>query len=314
MTSRVLITGAGGFVGRTLGPILSSSGFEIVQVYRAASGAISEQFGESVRLDIDSNTDWRRHLAGIDTIVHLAGLAHSTSEMNNLALYREANVASTQNLARQAAASGVRRLVFLSSIKVNGDSTSDRPFRFDNPPNPIGAYAVSKREAEEVLRDIESGSDLEVVIIRPPLVYGPNLKGNLASLLRAINRGFPFPTGMIKNQRDLISVYNLCDLIRVCMSHPQASGRTFLACDGDPVSTSQLICRMASSIGERARIWSVPVSVLKLAALVAGKSEQFEKLSSDLQIDMTDMQSILDWAPPYSLAKSFEMTFSEYGD
>jgi nucleoside-diphosphate-sugar epimerase len=311
--TRVLVTGARGFVGSSLIPVLARAGCDISAVCRTTSDANNEQLDNPVRLDIDGNTDWHEHLNGVDAVVHLAGLAHSTSELHNLALYRKENVASTQNLAKQAAASGVRRLVFVSSIKVNGGSTGSRAFRFDDRPSPVGAYAVSKKEAEDELRVIEVDSNLEVVIIRPPLVYGPGLKGNLASLMNLIDRGVPIPTGKIENRRDLISIYNLCDLVRVCITHPDAPGHTFLASDGDPVSTNELIRRMASGAGKDARIWSVPIGALKLVASLAGKAEQLAKLSSSLQIDMTETQSILNWQPPYSVAKSFEMTFADDG-
>jgi nucleoside-diphosphate-sugar epimerase len=305
------VTGAGGFIGSQLVPILTVAGFDTVGLYRRSGKANNGLPGGGVRLDINGDTDWGRCLDGIDAIVHLAGLAHSTSQPDDLESYRAINVDGTRNLARHAAVAGVKRFVYLSTIKVHGEESSDRPFSIADEPDPKDAYAVSKLEAERELRKVESETGLEVVIIRPPLVYGPGVKGNLAALIKLIEVGIPIPTGAINNRRDLISAYNLCDCIRTCIDHTDALGRTFLVCDNESLSINDIIRYLSHGMGRRARLIAAPAWLLKSAALVAGRAGQFNKMTSNLQVKTAETARILGWTPPYSVAESFEMMFAE---
>ena len=248
---------------------------------------------------------------GIDVVVHLAGLAHAPAEDSDNSLLQEVNVVGTRNLARTAAASGITRFIYLSTIKVHGEESSDRPFSIADEPDPKDAYAVSKLEAERELRKVESETGLEVVIIRPPLVYGPGVKGNLAALIKLIEVGIPIPTGAINNRRDLISVYNLCECIRTCIDHPDALGRTFLVCDNESLSINDIIRYLSHGMGRRARLVAAPAWLLKSAALVAGRAGQFNKMTANLQVKTAETARILGWTPPYSVAESFEMMFAE---
>lgn len=311
--TRVLVTGAGGFVGSILIPTLAQTGHDVLPVYRAVTDPNSRPLGTYVRLDIDANTDWREPLKGVDAIVHLAGLAHAPSALHDLEYYRAINVDGTRNLARHAAASGVKRFVYLSTIKVHGEETADHPFSIADAPDPSDAYAVSKLEAERELRQVESETGLEVVIIRPPLVYGPGVKGNLASLVRLIDAGIPIPTAAINNRRDLISVYNLCDCIRVCLCHPNALGLTFLVCDNESLSVNDIISFLADGMGRRVRLVAVPGWLLRSAAIIAGRAGQLQKMTSNLQVNMLDTTRVLGWTPPYTVAESFQMMFEQDG-
>ena len=311
---RVLITGAGGFVGKRLYSVIEDSGFEIVPVFRVCKPSLENGIDNAVvGKFINATTDWTSALIDVDVVIHLAAMTHvmHSGKANDLASFRELNVEGTRNLARQAAQLGVKRFVYLSSVKVNGEATSDSPFRFDQPPNPQDSYGLSKREAEDVLREIEEGAGLEVVIIRPPLVYGPGVKGNILALINVIRKGVPLPLGAINNCRDLVSIYNLCDLIRVCCLHPSAAGKTFLVSDGESISTTELIRYLANGLDQKIRLFSVPIWALKLVAGFFGQIGKVEKLTGDLQIDMSPTQQVLDWKPPLSVVESFRKMFTE---
>lgn len=311
--TRVLITGAGGFVGQQLCPALEKAGFDVVSVFRAGQrgsekGARKALYG----IVIDAATDWRDELTDVDVVVHLAAKVHvmNDDESDGLATYRAVNVEGTRNLAVQAAQCGVKRFVFLSSIKVNGERTSERPFVADQPPAPEDFYATSKLEAEISLRKVEEETGMQVVIIRPPLVYGPGVKGNLAALSRMIEKGIPMPLGSLSNRRDLVSVFNLCDLIRVCCLHPEAAGNTFLVSDGESISTTDLIQLMSGGLDRTARLFAVPVWALNFAARILGKADMVEKLTGDLLIDMSKTQQELGWKPPVTVAEGFRKMYA----
>jgi UDP-glucose 4-epimerase len=226
-----------------------------------------------------------------------------------VAKYRRINVESTLNLARQAVASGVRRFVFLSSIKVNGDSTPiDRPFTSEDLPMPNGAYAVSKHEAEEGLRQIEKETGLEVIVVRPVLVYGPGVRANFLTMMRWVDRGIPLPFGAIRNARSLVALDNLVDLIDTCLQHPAASGRTFLVSDGEDLSTPELLRRTASAMGRPTRLMPVPEFVLRSAATLAGKPGVGERLCGSLRVDIRTTQCILGWTPPVPVDEALVKT------
>ena len=248
---------------------------------------------------IDGHTDWGAALDGVTTVIHLAARVHVTRDTaaDPLAEFRRVNVAGTERLALQAAARGVRRLVYVSSIKVNGERTDGRPFGDSDMPRPEGAYAQSKLEAEHVLRGIAARTGLDVVIVRPPLVYGPGVKGNFLSLLRLVDSGLPLPFARCDNRRSLIGVTNLADLLAECALHPAAAGEIFLAADGEDLSTPGLVRRVAGALGRRARLLPVPVSWLGGAARLLGRAALYERLCGSLQVDAGKAGRVLGWRP-----------------
>ena len=302
---KVLITGANGFVGQAV--LLRLNGMSgataIGSVRRAAmfadAGAPLATVGE-----LSAQTDWSGVLAGVQAVVHTAARVHVMQEAvaDPLAEFRRVNVAGALNLARQAAAADVRRFVFVSSIKVNGEATQlGAPFTADDAPAPLDAYGVSKVEAEQGLREIARQTGMEVVIIRPPLVYGPGVKANFAAMMRWLRRGVPLPLGAIHNQRSLVALDNLVDLIVTCLTHPAAANQTFLVSDGEDVSTTDLLRRMGQALGRPARLIPVPVSWLKLAAAMVGKPDVAQRLCGSLQVDISKTRRLLGWTPPLSL-------------
>jgi UDP-glucose 4-epimerase len=253
---------------------------------------------------IDGNTDWQDVLTGCEVVVHLAARVHvmAYTSANPLEAFRRVNVQGTLNLARQAAATGVRRFVFVSSIKVNGEATQPGcPFTADDAPAPLDAYGVSKMEAEQGLREIARQTGMEVVIIRPPLVYGPGVKANFAAMIRWLQRGVPLPLGAIHNQRSLVALDNLVDLMVTCLTHPAATNQTFLVSDGEDVSTTELLRRMGQALGRPARLVPVPASILKLAAALVGKRDVAQRLCGSLQVDIEKTRKLLGWTPPLTL-------------
>jgi nucleoside-diphosphate-sugar epimerase len=235
------------------------------------------------------------------------------SSSDALAEFRHMNVAGTLNLASQAAAAGVRRFVYLSSIKVNGESTSlNRPFTSNNVPVPEDPYGISKHEAEQGLRQIEADTGMEVVILRPPLVYGPGVKGNFLRLMQAIDRRRPLPLGSIQNQRSLIYLGNLVDVIRLCLTHPKAAGKAFLVSDGDDVSTPELVRRIAAALGRRPFLLPVPVSWMRWAGRVLGKQAAVDRLLGSLCVDISPLREELGWTPPYTMQEGLEATAQWY--
>jgi len=311
---KVMVTGASGFLGQKLCPILEDAGFEIVPVFRARQLEPGKGIPNAIFVkSIDATTDWTNKLIDVEVVIHLAARAHvmHDHETDVLSNYRKINVEGTRNLAKQAAESGVKRLVYLSSIKVNGEETNDQPFSADQAPNPEDSYAISKMEAEAALRKIQKTTNMEVVIIRPPLVYGPGVKGNLLALVNMIKKGVPLPLGTVDNRRDLVSIYNLCDLIRVCILHPAAPGDTLLVSDNESISTTEMIRYIAKGLNRNARCFPVPIWALKYLAGLFGKKAKVEKLTGNLQIDMSPTQQVLDWNPPLTVAESFRKMFTE---
>jgi UDP-glucose 4-epimerase len=219
-----------------------------------------------------------------------------------LAAYRLVNVEGTLNLARKAAATGVRRFVFVSSIKVNGEATQlGHPFNADEAPAPLDPYGVSKFEAERVLRALEAETGMEVVIVRPPLVYGPGVKANFASMVRWVERGVPLPLGAIHNARSMVALDNLVDLLMLCIKHPAAAGQTFLVSDGEDVSTTELLRRTAQAMGKKPLLVPVPAAVLELGAALLGKRAVAQRLCGSLQVDIEKTRNLLNWTPPLTL-------------
>lgn len=306
---KVLVSGANGFVGRVLGNHLDSHQYAVVPAVRSASGLL----GEVVVADIDCTTDWRSALEGCDAVVHLAARVHvmDEAEQDPLTIYRAVNAEATLNLARQAAQIRVKRFVFISTIKVNGEGRNT-PYRETDTPAPEDAYAISKWEAEEGLQQIAGETGLEVVILRPPLVYGPGVKANFLRLMQVIQQGWPLPLGAIKNRRSLLYLGNFVDAIRVCIEHPAAAGQTFLVDDGQTVSTPELIRAMAKAMDRPGRLLPVPVSLLRMAGRIMGRSAAVSRLTGSLYLDSQAIQSQLEWSPPYSMQAGLEETVAAF--
>ena len=299
---RVLVTGANGFVGHALCSHVVGHGMTVLGITRSLCN-LSEGVENVVVGDIDNCANWKEVLIGCDVIVHLAARAHVMADtaVDPLKEFRRINVEGTLNLARQAAATGVQRFVFVSSIGVNGAETFQQPFTDKDRVAPHSPYAVSKHEAELGLQALATKTDMEVVIIRPPLVYGPGAPGNFGSLMRWLKRGIPLPLGAIHNQRSLVALDNLVDLIVTCLTHPAAANQTFLVSDGEDVSTTELLRRMAQALGCPARLIPVPASWLKLAAALVGKPDVAQRLCGSLQVDIEKTRRLLGWTPPLSL-------------
>ena len=301
----VLLTGASGFVGAALLRRLREDGFDVVALVRTLSSLLPPVSVPTTRLgEIVGTTDFSEALAGITTVVHLAARAHIMRDKaaDPLAAFYAVNVEGTLNLARQCAAVGVKRFVFISSIKVNGEATLlGRPFTADDVPAPVDPYSISKMKAEQGLCQIAVEAGMEVVIIRPPLVYGPGVKANFAALMHAVQRGWPLPLGAVHNQRSFVALDNLLDFIITCMTHPQAASQTFLISDGQDLSTNELVRGMAQAAGVPARLLPVPVWVLQAGASLLGKRDAVQRLCGNLQIDMSKARSVLGWVPPVSV-------------
>lgn len=309
---RVLVTGASGFVGRALtARIHSTSGLEARAAYRRTLLDIPAGV-PSVRLgDLLDDADWTAALSGCSAVVHTAARVHVMREVapDPLAEFRRVNVDGSLRLARQAAHSGVKRFVFLSSIKVNGEETAPGcPFEPDDTPAPVDPYGVSKREAEDALWDLASKTGMEVVVIRPVLVYGPGVKGNFFSMLRWLNLGIPLPLGAICNRRSFVALDNLVDLTVRALCHPAAANQTFLVSDGVDLSTPELLRKMGAALGKRARLVAVPEPLLKQAARLFGRGDLAVRVCGSLQVNIQKTRQLLDWTPPVTVAQALTRT------
>ena len=303
MTPQLLITGVTGFVGKAVCEQAARHGFAVKGALRIRGEMLSciEPF---VVGEINVATDWGSALRDVNAVVHLAARVHVMHDTaaDPLTAFRSVNVDGTLNLARQSAAAGVKRFVFVSSVKVNGESTPPgRAFTEADAPNPQDAYGQSKYEAEQGLRQLSADTGMEVVVIRPPLVYGPGVKANFVALMRAVQRGWPLPLGAVHNQRSLVALSNLVDFIATCITHPQAANQTFLVSDGQDLSTTELVRGMAQAAGVSARLLPVPVWALQAGASLLGKGDVVQRLCGNLQIDMSKACSLLGWVPPVSV-------------
>lgn len=315
--THVLITGANGFIGKALCTELLRRDFQVSAAVRSLkSAALPPELTQIVVGDIDGGTDWTEALQGIDVVVHLAARVHvmRDASADPLAEFRNVNVAGTLNLARQAANAGARRFIFISSIKVNGESTQPgKPYTADDQPAPVDPYGISKREAEDALRALASATAmLDVVIIRPPLVYGAGVKANFQAMVRWLDRGVPLPLGAVHNRRSLLAVENLVDLIRACIHHPSAANQIFLAADGEDLSTTDLLRRTAAALGKSARLLPVPMWLLTGCAGLVGKSALAQRLCGSLQVDIGKTRDLLGWTPPVSVDKALVDTVQHY--
>jgi UDP-glucose 4-epimerase len=295
---RCLVTGAAGFVGSPLVERLHAE--KICDLVVTTRSAISA-FPDDVRhfpIDITDRTDWAAALAGVDVILHLAARVHIMNDRaaDPLAEFRRTNTAATLNLAEQAARAGVKRFVFVSTIKVNGEE-NDRPFRHDDTPQPIDPYGISKLESEIGLREIAARTGMEIVIIRPPLVYGPGARGNFALLVGLVRKRIPLPFASLKNRRTLVAVQNLVDLIITCAVHPAAGGEIFLVGDGEDLSTPELIRGIAAGLGVKPMLVPFPSALLHTAAKAVGKEAVYQRLCGSLQVDISQARKVLGWTP-----------------
>ncbi|WP_053146569.1 SDR family oxidoreductase [Pseudomonas sp. P97.38] len=304
MQHSILMTGASGFVGGALlQRLLAEPDKAVVAVVRGDRHLPAS--ASTVRIEAFApQTQWQPHLANVDTVIHCAARVHvmNDTEADPLAAFRQVNVEGTLNFARQAAEAGVRRFIFISSIKVNGEGTvPGRPYRADDVPAPADPYGVSKQEAEEGLRQLAQTTGMDVVIIRPVLVYGPGVKANFLSMMRWLDKGVPLPFGAIDNRRSLVSIDNLVDLIVTCIDHPAAANQTFLVSDGEDLSTTALLSRMARAMGKSARLIPVPSWMLERGASLLGKKALSQRLCGSLQVDIEKTRTLLNWVPPVSV-------------
>lgn len=313
--TRVLITGATGFLGNSLGRTLSLAGRFSIKA-QARSSVESPWADEISRVtDLSDIQPSSNLFEEIDAVIHCAARVHVMNDTasNPLEEFRKVNVDGTLNLARLAAKAGVRRFIFISSIKVNGENTeSGKIFKADDTPAPKDPYGISKMEAENGLKQIAAETGMELVIIRPVLVYGPGVKANFLTMMRWVHKGVPLPLGAIQNKRSLVALDNLIDLIVTCIEHPAAANQIFIASDGEDLSTSELLHRMASALGVRARLLPVPQSLLVNMAAVLGKKAMAQRLCGSLQVDISKAQELLGWTPPLSVDEGLRLVASSY--
>lgn len=308
---RVLVVGASGFVGGQLVRRLAADGIPLRAAIRRNRADLPAGIDIVENVDLEGSFDWTAAIAGCDTVAHLGARVHvmRESSANALEAYRRVNVDGTLSLARQAAAAGVRRFVFLSSVKVCGEFTSpNAPFVETAAPRPQDPYGVSKLEAELGLLELSRASGMQVVILRPPLIYGPGVRANFLSMMRWLQRGVPLPLGSIVNRRSLIGVGNMVDLICTCLRHPAAAGEVFLASDGEDLSTPELLKRLAAALDTKARLLPIPAGLLEGVAALAGQRVLAQRLCFSLCVDSRKVRKTLDWQPPFSVDEELQRT------
>ena len=307
----VLVTGATGFVGRFLCSKLLSNGWHVrgtLLAFESPSALISGV--EPVVVEpLGLDTLWSHALSGIDTIIHLAARVHIMDDAatDPLLEFRKVNTEGTIQLAREAVKAGVKRMVFISTIKVNGEE-SDVPYTENSTAQPSDPYGVSKWEAEQGLRQIESETGLEVVVVRPTLVYGPGVKANFLNMMKVVSKGLPLPFSSIKNKRSMIYVGNLVDALALCASHSSSAGKTFVVSDGDDVSTPELIKRTARALNVKSRVFPIPISVMRFAGKLIGKSAAVNRLAGSLAVDSSAIKKELGWQPPFTMEQGIAET------
>jgi nucleoside-diphosphate-sugar epimerase len=313
-----LVTGGSGFVGRALIERLSITP-EYLVVAPVRDAAIS--FPSGVRsipcVGLESPQDWGRALNGVECVIHAAARVHVMNEAaaDPLAAFRLVNVEGTMHLARQAAIAGVRRFIFISSIKVNGEVTArNRPLTADNVPAPVDPYGISKLEAEQALQALAAATGMELVIIRPVLIYGPGVKANFLSMMRWLQRGVPLPFGAVGNKRSLVAIDNLVDLVLTCAEHPAAANQVFLASDGEDVSTTQLLRKLAVALGRRARLLPIPVALMSWVGGLLGWQALSQRIFASLQVDISKNRQLLNWVPPVPLDRALTLTAQHFLD
>jgi len=311
----VLVTGAGGFIGRALCAKILAEGWQVRGTLRSESDASQLPDGvETVSIgSIDSDTKWDDALTGIDPVVHLAARVHVMYDGSSdpLTEYRKVNVEGTKCLAIEAAKAGVKRFIYISSIKVNGEGRA-AAYTEDDEEAPVDYYGLSKWEAEQKLHKISDKTGMETVILRPPLVYGPRVKANFLRLVSLVKYGIPLPFRYIKNRRSFIYIGNLIDAIITCITNPNAAGKTYLVSDGEDVSTPELIRRIGVASGRRALLLPVPVWIMRMAGKITGKSNEVERLVMSLTVDISKIRRELEWKPPYTMENGLRVTAKWY--
>jgi len=313
VTARALVTGAYGFVGVELCKLLVERDWRVLAGHRGHASPPDVPGVTPAHLPLSSEADrWRQSLHSIDCVVHLAAHVHQMARGRQDDAYEAVNVAGSRFVAEQAALAGVRRFVFLSSAKVNGEGSNSRSFRADDRPEPQDAYARSKLGAETILREICARTGMEFVIVRPPLVYGPGVRANFHKLLGLAELGWPLPLASIANRRSLVGVGNLADFIATCMTHPQAAGNVWMVTDCEDVSTPDLISRAARFMGRPARLFRCPPAILKMAANLIGYGAEAARLCDSFVLDAAPARDILRWKPPMSVDEELERTVADY--
>lgn len=312
-SKKILLTGSAGFVGRALNSELTSKGFDVLNVVRTMD---SDLMGDIFVANISPAVDWSVALTGIDVVIHSAGRVHVMKDgaLDPLREYRYQNVESTLHLANSAAAMGVKRFIFISSVKVFGEqSSSEGMLASDSPYAPSDPYGISKMEAEICLQEIADRSKLEVVIIRLPLVYGPGVKANFLSMMKWLQRGIPLPLGGItKNRRSFVNLNNLVDLIITCINHPAAVNQAFMVSDDEDLSTAGLLDRMALALGRPLQLISVPAALITLGAKLVGRADIAQRLCGSLQVDIKKTKDLLGWSPPVSVNEGLRKTAAHF--
>lgn len=312
---KILITGASGFIGQALSKHLSGNNLEITAAVRKSTPLLPKTLRQVQVGDILLDTDWTSAILDIDIVIHLAARVHvmNDTDTDPLAAFRNTNTEGTLNLARQAAVAGVRRFIFLSSIKVNGEQTTlGKTFKHDDCYIPNDPYGLSKYEAEQGLKEISKKTGMEIVIIRPPLVYGPGVKANFLSMLRWVNKGAPLPLGAIHNKRSLVALDNLVNLITTCINHPAAANQSFLVSDDNDLSTTELLECMEKALGKPSRLIPIPSSIIYLMATLVGKRSIAQRLCGSLQVDISHTKNTLNWKPPIGIDEALKKTARAY--
>ncbi|MGV8898743.1 MAG: UDP-glucose 4-epimerase family protein [Burkholderiaceae bacterium] len=306
---KILVTGANGFVGSALCAALLKKESDFIAAVRTKSRNDEFPIG-----DFSASTDWLPALAGCSAIIHLAARVHVMNDTSSdpLADFRAVNVDAALNLAKQAVQCNVKRFVFISSVKVNGEETTSKPFTALDEPAPLDSYGQSKLEAEIALRELSRDTGLEVVIIRPPLVYGPGVRANFLKLMQLVKMGVPLPLGAIHNRRSMVALDNLVDLLITCTHHPAAAGHTFMVSDDNDVSISELLRMLASAMGKRSLLLPVPARIIASAAAVLGKSAVASRLLGSLQVDINHTKSTLGWVPVVTMQESLDKTVAHF--
>ncbi|MGA7749219.1 MAG: SDR family oxidoreductase [Gallionella sp.] len=312
--SLILVTGAGGFIGRPLCEEMIRRGYHVRAAVRSP-GQLPAGVEPVTVGAIEGGTDWTAALQGVDTVIHLAARVHVMKDTaaDPLAEFLKVNLLGTANLAQQAVRAGVKRLVYVSSVKVNGEETRGQPgYTEQDIPAPQDPYGISKWQAEQALQRIAQMTGLEVVIVRPPLVYGPGVKGNFFSLLAAIDKGVPLPLAGAHNLRSLVYVGNLVDALIACATHSAAAGQTYLVSDGEDVSTAMLLEKIARALGRNSRSFYFPPGLLRVAAALLGRAGQMDRLFGSLRVSDQKIRGELAWAPPYSMEQGLRATADWY--
>lgn len=310
--ANVLVTGATGFVGRALCPVIEDSEHHLRVAVRNADSCSVEDC--CIIETISRNTDWSACLESIDVVIHLAARVHvmKADDASEMSACMDVNLYGTESLAKQAAAAGVKRFIYLSSIKVNGEFTEDQAFNECSISKPNDAYAISKFHAEKALQQVKKDTGMEVVILRPPLIYGPGVKANFYNLLKLVDTGLPLPFANVKNCRSLVYLGNLVDVLMLCISHPCAADQTFLISDGEAVSTSELIQLMSKALGRSGRLFPMPLKSFSRLLRLIGKGYVIDRMTQSLMVDSTKVVTMLGWQPPYSLTQGIQITADWY--